>query len=242
MSAVSESIAQRVTLGMLVERYGFEVDPPFATNVTITSLSDAVDTVIPGSLFICTHEQEPDVLHAAQAGAYAALLPRASKGQIANADIPLLYGDFDDRVLGDLASGLAGGPSNAMAVFAVTGADEQAVDAGVSQLSEFLHMLGNPVAVITASGSTSMTRTMNLNYPLGILDMQRALSVCAEDGVAAVIIAMDDRTLAEHALESVNVDVLGTEDVNASASLNELKTRYAFVAEHVHDLVDTRIG
>ena len=87
MSAVSESIAQRVTLGMLVERYGFEVDPPFATNVTITSLSDAVDTVIPGSLFICTHEQEPDVLHAAQAGAYAALLPRASKGQIANADI-----------------------------------------------------------------------------------------------------------------------------------------------------------
>ena len=76
MSAVSESIAQRVTLGMLVERYGFEVDPPFATNVTITSLSDAVDTVIPGSLFICTHEQEPDVLHAAQAGAYAALLPR----------------------------------------------------------------------------------------------------------------------------------------------------------------------
>ena len=33
--------------------------------------------------------------------------------QIANADIPLLYGDFDDRVLGDLASGLAGGPSNA---------------------------------------------------------------------------------------------------------------------------------
>ena len=57
MSAVSESIAQRVTLGMLVERYGFEVDPPFATNVTITSLSDAVDTVIPGSLFICTHEQ-----------------------------------------------------------------------------------------------------------------------------------------------------------------------------------------
>ena len=169
MSAVSESIAQRVTLGMLVERYGFEVDPPFATNVTITSLSDAVDTVIPGSLFICTHEQEPDVLHAAQAGAYAALLPRASKGQIANADIPLLYGDFDDRVLGDLASGLAGGPSNAMAVFAVTGADEQ---------------------------------------------------------------AMDDRTLAEHALESVNVDVLGTEDVNASASLNELKTRYAFVAEH----------
>ena len=74
-----------------------------------------MDTVIPGSLFICTHEQEPDVLHAAQAGAYAALLPRASKGQIANADIPLLYGDFDDRVLGDLASGLAGGPSNAMA-------------------------------------------------------------------------------------------------------------------------------
>lgn len=84
-------------------------------------------------------------------------------------------------------------------------------------------MLGNPVAVITASGSTSMTRTMNLNYPLGILDMQRALSVCAEDGVAAVIIAMDDRTLAEHALESVNVDVLGTEDVKRKRKLERIE-------------------
>ena len=89
--------------------------------------------MIPGSLFICTHEQEPDVLHAAQAGAYAALLPRASKGQIANADIPVALRRFRRfAYLGDLASGLAGGPSNAMAVFAVTGADEQAVDAGVS--------------------------------------------------------------------------------------------------------------
>ena len=209
MSAVSESIAQRVTLGMLVERYGFEVDPPFATNVTITSLSDAVDTVIPGSLFICTHEQEPDVLHAAQAGAYAALLPRASKGQIANADIPLLYGDFDDRVLGDLASGLAGGPSNAMAVFAVTGADEQAVDAGVSQLSEFLHMLGNPVGVVKSSGSTSLERELDLTYPLSILDVQQTLSVCAEDGAAAMVFALNDRTLKSDALTSVNVDVIG---------------------------------
>ena len=47
MSAVSESIAQRMTLGMLAERYGFDIDPEFASNVTITSLSNAVDTILP---------------------------------------------------------------------------------------------------------------------------------------------------------------------------------------------------
>ena len=51
MSAVSESIAQRVTLGMLVERYGFEVDPPFATNVTISiGMTPLMDSDIDGAL------------------------------------------------------------------------------------------------------------------------------------------------------------------------------------------------
>ncbi|NMM97753.1 hypothetical protein [Bifidobacterium olomucense] len=228
MSVVSESIAQRVTLGLLVEQYGFELDPPFASNVTVTSLSDAMDTVFPGSLFVC--RKTADLAYAERAGAYAALMPRSMKGQV-HADIPVMYGDCDDRVLGELASGLAGNPSNTMALFAVTGVDDDTIEADVSQLAEFLHMLGNPVAVISAAGSTSMTHTMALNYPLGILDVERTLSVCAEDGVAAVIVALNGRTLAKHALASVNVDVLGAQHAQLMEDVDALKERYSFVAD-----------
>ena len=72
---------------------------------------------------------------------------------------------------------------------------------------------------------------MNLSYPLGILDVQRTLAVCAEDGVAAVIIAMNNATLQREALESVNVDVLGSERVAQGEDVASLKTRYAFVSD-----------
>ena len=233
MSAVSEAVARRMTLGYLADTYGLELDPDFASGVTVTSIADDVDSVAPGSLYVPAQSVDVKRLEEARArGAYAALVPPSMKHEDGPAQMPLLRARLTSRQLGDIASDIAGTPSNALAIFVVGSDDPKRSERYASCVADFLHMLGNPVAVITASGSTSMTRTMNLNYPLGILDMQRALSVCAEDGVAAVIIAMDDRTLAEHALESVNVDVLGTEDVNASASLNELKTRYAFVAEH----------
>jgi hypothetical protein len=238
MSAVSESIAQRVTLGILAERYGFEIDPQFAANVTVTSISDTTDTVIPGSLFICDG-RIADLAHAAQSGAYAALVPRKLKGQCPEVGIPLMYGEIDDHTLGSLANGLAGDPSNAMAVFALTGTDDGVIDADVAQLAEFLHMLGNPVAVISATGSTSMTRTLNLTYPLGILDMQRVLSVCAEDGVAAVVIAMNEATLRHHALEFVNVDVLGAEHADLGEDLRTVKSRYSFVADQALAITTT---
>lgn len=241
MSAVSESMAQRMTLGMLAERYGFDLDPQFSAGVTVTSLSDATDSVIPGALFICDGDQVSDVAHAEQAGAYAALLPRALKGRCPQSGIPLLFGELNDHVLGDMASNLAGTPSNAMAVFAVAGSDDDTINAGVSQLADFLHMLGNPVAVINSTGSTSMTRTLNLTYPIGILDMQRVLAVCADDGVAAVIIAMNESTLRDHALESVNVDVLGSEHAPAGGGLPALRTRYAFVSEQSLTMTTTTI-
>ena len=81
MSAVSESIAQRMTLGMLAERYGFDIDPEFASNVTITSLSDAVDTISPGAMYICDSNHLADLPRAEQSGAYAALLPRTCRGR-----------------------------------------------------------------------------------------------------------------------------------------------------------------
>ncbi|KAB7785697.1 hypothetical protein [Bifidobacterium cebidarum] len=230
MSAVSEAISQRMTLGMLAEKYGFDIVPEFASNVTITALSDSLDSVGPGSLFVCG-SCVSELAHAAQAGAYAALLPRTFQHQCPQADIPLVFGEINDHVLGDMAVTLAGSPTNAMAVFAVTGSNESEVNANVTQLADFLHMLGNPVAVISAAGSTSMTRALNLTYPLGVLDMQRTLAVCAEDGVAAVIIALDAATVSNHALESVNVDVLGVEHDMPDQDVSTLKTRYAFVSD-----------
>ncbi|KAA8824866.1 hypothetical protein EMO92_08120 [Bifidobacterium reuteri] len=236
MSAVSESVSERMTLGMLSEQYGFEIVPEFATNVTITAICDSLDSVSPGSLFVCG-SRVSELGHAAQAGAYAALLPRSFRHQCPDADIPLLFGELDDHVLGSMAVTLAGSPTNALAMFAVSGTDDDEVDANVTQLADFLHMLGNPVAKISAAGSTSMTRALNLTYPLGVLDMQRTLAVCAEDGVAAVIIAMNPATLTNHALESVNVDVLGIEHVAPGEDVSALKTRYAFISDR--DLVVT---
>ncbi|PLS25204.1 hypothetical protein BLI708_10905 [Bifidobacterium imperatoris] len=238
MSAVSEAISQRMTLGMLAEKYGFDIVPQFASNVTITSLSDSLDSVGPGSLFVCGG-RIAELSHAAQAGAYAALLPRSLQHQCPQADIPLVFGELNDHVLGDMAVTLAGSPTNAMAVFAVAGDDDDEISADVTQLADFLHMLGNPVAVIDAQGSTSMTRTLNLTYPLGVLDMQRTLAVCAEDGVAAVIIALNPSTVRNHALESVNVDVLGIEHNTSNQDVSALKTRYSFISDRDLTLTGT---
>jgi len=99
MSAVSESIAQRMTLGMLAERYGFDIDPEFASNVTITSLSDAVDTISPGAMYICDSNHLADLPRAEQSGAYAALLPRTCRGRDIQSGIPLVFGDCGNHAM-----------------------------------------------------------------------------------------------------------------------------------------------
>ena len=73
-------------------------------------------------------------------------------------------------------------------------------------------MLGNPVGVISSSDSQSLERFLNLEYPLSAIDVQRTMAVCAEDGAAAVILALDEETLREDALQSVSVDVLACDD------------------------------
>ena len=52
MSVVSGSGACRMTLGTLASRYGYELVPPSSEGVTVTSLADEVDSVIPGSLYV----------------------------------------------------------------------------------------------------------------------------------------------------------------------------------------------
>ncbi|OZG67381.1 hypothetical protein [Bifidobacterium eulemuris] len=234
MSAVSEAGSQRLTLGGLAQRYGLDMEPGFIANVTITSIADDVDSLSPGALFIARTPSAIAALpRAAQAGAYAALLPRSARGraETEGGELPLLFGSLDERRLGDLASAIAGNPSNSMAVFAVAGDDRSAIEADVAALFDLLHLLGNPVAVISADGSRSMERSLELSYPLGVLDVQRVLSVCAEDGVAAVIIALDAHTIAEAGLESVTMDVLGIERNTGHASVEGLRSRYGFAVD-----------
>lgn len=214
MSAVSESMNRRMTLGLLASRYGFDLDPTFATEVTITSIADDIDSVRPGSLFMPSAPVDEQQLRQAQAlGAYGAVVPHALRGKTEGIQIPVIYAEPTAQQLGRLASELAGSPSDSLAVFAVAGNDAQAVDQGVRDLADFLHMLGNPVGVISSGNSQSLERYLDLNYPLSILDVQRTMAVCAEDGAAAaVILALSEETLKDDALQSVSVDVLGCDD------------------------------
>lgn len=210
MSAVSESMNRRMTLGHLASQYGFDLDPSFASEVTVTSLADDIDSIRPGALFVPGADVDVrQLVQAQQLGAYGAIVPHAMRGEIQDLQIPLIYAEPTAQQLGKLACDIAGAPSDVLAVFAIVGSDRESVEADVKDLADFLHMLGNPVGVISAANSQSLERFLDLHYPLSILDVQRTLAVCAEDGAAAVILALDERTLRKQALQSVSIDVLG---------------------------------
>lgn len=236
MSAVNESIMQRMTLGHLVEHYGWELVPPFAGHVTVTSLADDLDSIEPGALFHPGHDMSMDALRRARrAGAYAAIVPTSERDTLSDPDMPLLFADPTPEEVGTLASQMAGNPSNTLAIFAVSAATPQERVATVDKLARFLHMLGNPVGTISVGGSYSLERPLELDYPLGIIDLQRALAICAEDGAAAVVIALNDLTVRAHALEAVNVDVLGSSlpaPANADrAMIERMQGEYGFRAD-----------
>jgi hypothetical protein len=215
MSAVSESMNRRMTLGHLASQYGFDIDPSFASEVTVTSLADDTDSIRPGALYIPGAGVDArQLVQAQRLGAYGAIVPHALRGELRDLQIPLIYAEPTPRQLGKLACDIAGAPSDALAVFAIVGNDRESVEYDVKDLADFLHMLGNPVGVISAGNSQSLERFLDLRYPLSILDVQRTLAVCAEDGAAAVILALDERTLREQALQSVSVDVLGIDDAD----------------------------
>ena len=207
MSAVSESMNRRMTLGLLASRYGFDLDPTSAAEVTITSIADDVESVRPGALFVPSADVDVHQLSQAQEqGAYGAIVPHALRGQTDDIQIPLIYAEPTMGQLGKLVSDMAGNPSDALAVFAITGKNREIVESEVRNLADFLHMLGNPV------DSQSLERFLNLEYPLSAIDVQCTMAVCAEDGAAAVILALDEETLREDALQSVSVDVLACDD------------------------------
>lgn len=212
MSAVDEYSRIRVTLGFAAKNYGFEVVPAFASEVTITSIAHDVRNVRPGGLFVPIGHIDRRQLEAARdAGAYAALVSPEFRGEAADLGLPLLVSSANPVALGKLACDINADPSSCVATFAIAGDDDDEIHANVLRLADFLHMLGNPVGVISDAGSTSLQRELSLQYPLNIADVQHALSVCAEDGAAAVVIALNSATLAKNALQSVSIDVLGVE-------------------------------
>ncbi len=212
MNVVDEYSRIRVTLGFAAKNYGFEVVPAFASEVTITSMAHDVRNVRPGGLFVPIGHIDRRQLEAARdAGAYAALVSPEFRGEAADLGLPLLVSSANPVALGKLACDINADPSSCLATFAIAGDDDDEIHANVLRLADFLHMLGNPVGVISDAGSTSLQRELSLQYPLNIADVQHALSVCAEDGAAAVVIALNSATLAKNALQSVSIDVLGVE-------------------------------
>lgn len=223
MNAVDEFSRTRVTLGFAAEQYGFEVIPSFASGVTITSLACDVRSVKPGCLFVPSSRVDKRQLEAARdAGAYAAMVPPEFRSEAMSVGIPLLVSSNNPITLGKLACDVNCDPSSFIATFAVAGDSDDEIYANVIRLADFLHMLGNPVGIISAAGSSSLQRELDLEYPMGIIDIQHNLSVCAEDGAAAVVIALNSATLSKDALQSVNVDVLGVESNNALAMAGSL--------------------
>ena len=104
MSAVSESMNRRMTLGLLASRYGFDLDPAFATEVTVTSIADDIDSVRPGALFMPSMQVDEQQLRQVQAlGAYGAVVPHALRGKTDGVQIPLIYAEPTAQQLGKLA-------------------------------------------------------------------------------------------------------------------------------------------
>ena len=230
MNAVDEYSRVRVTLGFAAKNYGFEVVPAFATGVTITSLAHDVRQVRPGCLFVPIGHVDKRQLEAARdAGAYAALVPPEFRNEASSLGLPLLVSSYNPVALGKLACDINGDPSSSVATFAVAGDDDDEIHANVIRLADFLHMLGNPVGIISDSGSMSLQRELSLHYPLHIADVQHTLSVCAEDGAAAVVIALNSATFSKNALQSVNIDVLGAEESSVEKASVESSVEKASV-------------
>lgn len=163
MSAISETTSQRLTLGMLEDRYGFSLVPGFARDVTVTSLANDVESVTPGALFIPGGRiEKARVALAVQRGAYAMLLPTSMRNAIDDQQIPILFADPTPQQIGELAASIAGMPSESIAVFAVAGANNERLREDVDAIAQFLHMLGNPVGTLCKGDSQSLERFLDL--------------------------------------------------------------------------------
>ncbi|MFT8926825.1 MAG: UDP-N-acetylmuramyl peptide synthase [Bifidobacterium sp.] len=222
MSSLGETMSQRMTLGYLGNHYGLAIRPRFCEPVTVTSLADDAQSVRPGALFVPSRGTvaASDIAEAEARGAYAVVLSQEQQSLAGSTQIPVLIGGLDAEQLGQLASDVAGEPSESLAVFTIAEDDSARY---VKKLAEFLHTLGNPVGVVSAAGSYSLDRPLDVDYPVSIFDMERLMSVCLEDGAAAVIVAVNPQTLKPDALQAVKVDVVSL--ASSKSAVDEISRR-----------------
>lgn len=213
MSGLGDIPFRRVTVEYLKKNLPARVEETFVNLVTLTSIATDLDAVTPGSLFVpdSEHSDEED-LHAAEAkGAYAVLLAEGDTHATSSEDlgIPVLFARDISEKLGKVAAYMEGDPSESLAVFVVFG---QFAPRVATNLAMLLHMLGNPVGLISKERSYSLNRGMNLTFPLDAAGLQRAQSVVLEDGAAALVIAADEETLSSRALVGTQIDVCGSQE------------------------------
>ncbi|MFR0558036.1 UDP-N-acetylmuramyl peptide synthase [Pseudoscardovia radai] len=211
MGSLSESTTERTTIGDLNKRFGIDIGTGQAAPVTITSLADDLQSVTPGALFIVgrgVHVSDELITAAADRGAYAVLLPTSMRSRFGSSDpdIPLLFGDLSSEDLSSLAAQMAGYPANQLAIFAVCGNGS----AGAAEaLADLLHVLGNPVGLISNGNSYSLERDLVFSYPIGGLQVESMLFGAMEDGATSVVIDASDDTLLPGSLAGVSIDVCG---------------------------------
>lgn len=208
MSGLGDAPFQRVTVEYLKKNLSARLDEPFTGLVTLTSLATSLDSVTPGSLFVPGPDERNynDLHRAVDSGAYAVLLPESDESVFTPRElgIPVLFARDIERRLGNVAAYMEGDPSDSLAIFVAYGQRAQKVAA---KLAALLHMLGNPVGLVSQEKSYSLNRGMNLKFPLNAGSLQGIQSVSLEDGAAALVIAADARTLEPFALAGTHADV-----------------------------------
>ena len=234
MSSVSESITEHITIGDIRRRYGIATAGSRHDAVTLTSVADALEDITPGALYIsATSQYDERIVHAAaKRGAYAIVFMVSDFSETvkthalpANTEIPVLFAQLNNDARARIASDMAGHPASAMAIFAVQGDRDGAV---IEQLHDILHYLGNPMGVIDGRGGISLDRNIGVHTPFSPLDVQRMLSIMAEDGATSVIIHVVDAVLESLALTQVGVDVY-TNTIHESLNVPEIEPRRAFL-------------
>ena len=108
MSLLCAASDVRITLGDLKNAFQLQVSPSYSDDVTLTSLSDSLQSVTTGSLYMpsfeeCGKANVCDIVGSAEKrGAYAALLPASLKEEETSQSfgIPVLFGDLDiDKIM-----------------------------------------------------------------------------------------------------------------------------------------------
>lgn len=174
--------------------------------------ADARDGIPRGESQEGTHgfpqEQDPHRPFSARGGSGPTRLTREvpSDGTLG---IPVLFADDLEHKLGPIAAYLESDPSQSIAMFVVFGPGSHAI---CDNLAALLHMLGNPVGTLVAGGSRSVTRALDLDFPLDAVHLQHELAVMSEDGATAAVVAADDATLDPYALCGCSIDVVYGEE------------------------------